>query len=570
MNVRLAILTALVFAVATPAWCQLVDRRVDESISVKAYGATGDGTTDDSAAIQAAIHAVGAAGGGTVHFPPGRYNTGVTSVTLDADNVWLVGVGRGPSQVQYGGSGTAIQIGAPGGKAHSYCGLQGLLISKEGTARQAGSTGIAQYSGQSLCIRDCRILGFERGILLDGNGDNGRMGYITDCRIDNVRISGPTIGLDIQSPVTALMATGLHIVGPGQTQAGTCGIYFGPNCGQGNFVAETSIEAIDTGVSLGGGFSQIAGLRLEHCATGIAFTDATADGFKVYGCLALQCTTSFSAPPENTFSVSLEINGITYDISDGAHKTIFDSYTEGSTQKMAVWYVPGAGLMWRNPDKKMDIWHINTDGSVKADHQIEVGDDANRAPFRITARSAAPRTPQANEVYLDNGTNTASGFPGFRQYVGSAWRDIARPTTLTVIKTVGLQPAGTDDYHFDNTQANTAEQAIAMPNLLPAYAELTSFQIRCAEAINGGAAMTVKLGTTSGGTELMTGSAIHSINALGVPAAGSAPVLAATNAPRTIYFSATPGANWNTLSAGRWAILLTYIDYAAVYARRAP
>ena len=40
---------------------------------VKAYGATGDGVTDDSNAVQAAIAACYTAGGGVVHFPAGDY-----------------------------------------------------------------------------------------------------------------------------------------------------------------------------------------------------------------------------------------------------------------------------------------------------------------------------------------------------------------------------------------------------------------------------------------------------------------------------------------------------------------
>ena len=43
------------------------------SYDVTHYGATGDGTTDDTAAIQAAIDAAEAAGGGTVNLPPGIY-----------------------------------------------------------------------------------------------------------------------------------------------------------------------------------------------------------------------------------------------------------------------------------------------------------------------------------------------------------------------------------------------------------------------------------------------------------------------------------------------------------------
>lgn len=42
-------------------------------VSVKDYGAKGDGVTDDTAAIQAAVDVVMKSGGGTVFFPPGNY-----------------------------------------------------------------------------------------------------------------------------------------------------------------------------------------------------------------------------------------------------------------------------------------------------------------------------------------------------------------------------------------------------------------------------------------------------------------------------------------------------------------
>lgn len=49
-------------------------------VNVSGYGAKGDGVTDDTAAIQAAINAVMAAGGGTVYFPRGTYKaSGLTA-----------------------------------------------------------------------------------------------------------------------------------------------------------------------------------------------------------------------------------------------------------------------------------------------------------------------------------------------------------------------------------------------------------------------------------------------------------------------------------------------------------
>jgi len=43
----------------------------------------------------------------------------------------------------------------------------------------------------------------------------------------------------------------------------------------------------------------------------------------------------------------------------------------------------------------------------------------------VTALSAAPPDPSEHDVYLDDGTNTASGNPGWRRYNGAAWEDVS-------------------------------------------------------------------------------------------------------------------------------------------------
>jgi len=67
-------------------------------LSVKTYGATGDGVTDDSVAVQATITAAIAAGGGTVFFPVGVYlcNTALTCV---GNYVNFLGASRGASAI---------------------------------------------------------------------------------------------------------------------------------------------------------------------------------------------------------------------------------------------------------------------------------------------------------------------------------------------------------------------------------------------------------------------------------------------------------------------------------------
>lgn len=58
----------------TGAVATTVRDALDDVVSVKRFGAVGDGVADDSAAIQAAIDAVEAEGGGTVYFPVGTYS----------------------------------------------------------------------------------------------------------------------------------------------------------------------------------------------------------------------------------------------------------------------------------------------------------------------------------------------------------------------------------------------------------------------------------------------------------------------------------------------------------------
>lgn len=53
-----------------------LDNAYRQSISITEYGATGDGVTDDSAAVQATIDAVAAQGGGECFVPPGVYSIG--------------------------------------------------------------------------------------------------------------------------------------------------------------------------------------------------------------------------------------------------------------------------------------------------------------------------------------------------------------------------------------------------------------------------------------------------------------------------------------------------------------
>ena len=86
--------------------------------NVLLYGATGNGTTDDTAAINAAIAAAGA--GGTVYFPNGTYKIGAAGLTLGA-SVKLLGASQNGVTLILGATSTqAITNSILGGTAFVY------------------------------------------------------------------------------------------------------------------------------------------------------------------------------------------------------------------------------------------------------------------------------------------------------------------------------------------------------------------------------------------------------------------------------------------------------------------
>src|SRR5512146_391886 len=105
-----------------------VAQAVPATFNVRDFGAVGDGTTSDNAAITKAIKACNANGGGTVLFPAGKYMTGsfelLSNVNLhleagavilgspnldDYGDVSLLGIGKG-NRVNVSGEGTRLGI----------------------------------------------------------------------------------------------------------------------------------------------------------------------------------------------------------------------------------------------------------------------------------------------------------------------------------------------------------------------------------------------------------------------------------------------------------------------------
>lgn len=127
----------------TPAVARTTQAKLREFVSVKDFGAVGDGVTDDTVAIQAAVDAVfaGSLQGGSLYFPKGSYR--VTSSIYQKPRVNFVGEGSRKSQIVWGNADTTnytkgvvycvAGTDASPGFVFSTC-IEGMSISGAGVA----------------------------------------------------------------------------------------------------------------------------------------------------------------------------------------------------------------------------------------------------------------------------------------------------------------------------------------------------------------------------------------------------------------------------------------------------
>ena len=156
------------------------------TINVRDYGATGDGTTDDTAAFQAAIDAceaqyldfgaLGNKGHPVLYIPPGIYL--VDGFEIDFTGFKCEGAGSYQTILKIATGGTGFRFGGPfdSTPAHNYVGsgysqgweVSGLTLSRAGTCSYTSidtytETGIRDNGAGTATLRDVRFYDLQYG-----------------------------------------------------------------------------------------------------------------------------------------------------------------------------------------------------------------------------------------------------------------------------------------------------------------------------------------------------------------------------------------------------------------------
>jgi hypothetical protein len=168
-----------------------------QTFNVKAFGAKGDGVTDDLEAIKGAIAAAAHVGGGTILFPQGTYRTS-GEVSILSSWIHLSGVGVGVSVLQCdSGVMKAIKFGDKGTTPRTHHGVNYCSVSKLNVVRAPGpipvnSVGIAwecftKSGEQDVIVRNHyynrSFEGGEGGISIGWRGVNCYAGNATGAYV---------------------------------------------------------------------------------------------------------------------------------------------------------------------------------------------------------------------------------------------------------------------------------------------------------------------------------------------------------------------------------------------------
>lgn len=262
--------------------------KLNDVVSVKDFGAVGDGVTDDTTSLQAAISHLNSYGGGTLYFPVGIY---LLSSTLTATSgIKFAGAGPNVSIIRTTSAITdVLKFDA------ESCGVDSLGFTSNVT-RTAGAYIHITLNGSNCRINNFRMIGYYIGIY----GTNSSTYWISEGLLFNpatnargIQLTGTVTGggndiyinkITMSGDTNVTTASGINLINTGAVNITDCDIIRHGKCllmnpSSNQFVAYVYVnnsyfDTATNGVSIeptGTGFVQ--GVRMVGCWTS-AHTDS--------------------------------------------------------------------------------------------------------------------------------------------------------------------------------------------------------------------------------------------------------------------------------------------------------
>lgn len=216
------------------------------SVQNSPFNAVGDGVTDDSAAVLAALAALPSEGG-AIYFPPGKYllNSQIAyTLTAAFASISFIGSGQNSTILYFPNANTGVQVnyGDPTNSAH----FRDLTIT---TGTTNAGNGIALF--QSVALGAWAISDIEN-VTIRGD-DNIAVYYFTNA-ISIVGVSGVNIdSVLIESDSTGTNGIGIFYLGL---------TAFSPFYAVVENVSKTTFNSVGSGISYG---SYIQGITVSQC-----------------------------------------------------------------------------------------------------------------------------------------------------------------------------------------------------------------------------------------------------------------------------------------------------------------
>lgn len=194
---------------------------------LKAYGAKGDGVTDDTAAVTAWINAANSAGGGLMLPGPGNFKITSTLPAI-ATPVRMMGAGpginfTGPTQFTFAAGVPGLQLAGNSVPNASPTVIEGIALAGSDTSNGQGAVGTNH--GISLAANTAHAHGTTlRNLVITGFGGNGidwevNTGNAIGSKIDTVRIA------NCNGHGVCLVGQNVSVTKLTNVDVGNCGLY---------------------------------------------------------------------------------------------------------------------------------------------------------------------------------------------------------------------------------------------------------------------------------------------------------------------------------------------------------